>query len=144
MHKHSPQHNNGFVALISAILISATLLALLLATNLSSFYARFDALDAERYQAAQNLAGACAREALLRLAQNYSYAPAPGGDLVSVGAGSCTIVGVSPPDMGGDRTITASAAKGDSYANVMVVANVKDPSAVSGGPNITIISCQEQ
>lgn len=144
MHKHSPRHNNGFVALISAILISAMLLALLLATNLSSFYARFDALDAEHYQAAQNLAGACAREALLRMAQNYWYAPAPGGDGVLVGADRCTIVGVSSPDMGDDRTITASATKGDSYANVIVVAHVKNLSAAAGGPNISIISWQEE
>ncbi|MDE1925471.1 MAG: hypothetical protein KGH79_04860 [Patescibacteria group bacterium] len=143
MSKHSRPHASGFVALISAILISAVLLALLVATNRSSFYARFDALDAEHLSAAQNLAGACVQEALLRLAQDYNYLPAPGGDAVSIGADSCMIASVSSTGAS-ERVISFSAKQGDSYANEVVTAKVSDPSAAAGGPNITVISSQEQ
>ncbi|MES2087828.1 MAG: hypothetical protein V4467_02435 [Patescibacteria group bacterium] len=100
----SPQKNKGFIALMSTIIISTILMAIVFTTNMSSFYARFDALDGEFKRKAFALAESCANETLLRLAKNYSYDPTTDPDFVtgkglpiSIEDGECLIVSVLPP-----------------------------------------------
>ena len=60
----------GFVALMSVIIISAILLILMFTLGTSSFFSRFDALDAENKRVSLGLAEACVNAAILKLAQD--------------------------------------------------------------------------
>jgi hypothetical protein len=98
----------GFIALMSAVIISAILMALLFTTSAISFNARFDAFDSENKHMAENIANSCVDQAVLRIAQNYSYDPitdptyvAGKGVPIVVGNGTCYITSTTP---GGPRT----------------------------------------
>src|SRR3989344_8321294 len=79
--KLNTKSNKGFVALISAIIISVILL--LIATNLSltGFYSRSNILDGELKEISSGYAEACVDTALLKLANDSGYT---GGDSVNV------------------------------------------------------------
>ena len=87
--------NAGFIALMSTVIISVILL--LIAVNLSqtSFFGRFNILDAELKEKSSALAEACADTALLKLVNNPSYFPPAGGESVSVDGNDCIIESVS-------------------------------------------------
>jgi len=81
--------NSGFIALISAIIISAILLIIVTNLSLNGFYSRFNILDSELKERTSSLAEACADTALLKLANDSAYV---GGESVTVpGGGTCTI-----------------------------------------------------
>ena len=71
MKKHSER---GFIALISALIISAILLIALVASNLTGFYSRFNILDSELKERSNATADACADIALLQFALDPMYA----------------------------------------------------------------------
>ena len=70
--------NQGFIALISAIIIAAILLLVATTGGLTGILARGDALDAELKARSVSAADACADQALLGLAADPSYAGAVG------------------------------------------------------------------
>jgi len=65
----------GYIALISAIIISFILTGLVYAAARASFDARFDSLNAEYKHISEGLTESCINAALLKLAQNPNYAP---------------------------------------------------------------------
>lgn len=83
--------NSGFIALMSAIIISVILL--LIATNLSltGFYGRSNILDYELKERSSALAEACVDTALLKLANNPSYGGSEFVNVDKVGGNDCTI-----------------------------------------------------
>ncbi len=85
--------NSGFVALMSAVIISVVLL--LIATNLSltSFYGRANILDFELKEKSYALVEACVDTALLRLANDPTY-PHPVNDPINVDGNECIIENV--------------------------------------------------
>ena len=99
---------SGYMALISAIIISVLLITISIVLSTSSFFSRFNVADGEYKKRSSNLAEACVDSALGKLAQNSLYAPAPGGDIVSVGSDACTIFSVTTA--GGQTTIKTKAA----------------------------------
>jgi type II secretory pathway pseudopilin PulG len=129
----------GFVALMSTIIISAILIALMMTIAAASFYARFDALGEGNKRQAQALAEACIDVALLALATStdaMQYDPA--GEVVSVtadadGPTTCTIKDIlhNPSSV----TIDAYASSDNSYDNVSATASLS--------PSIQIISWSE-
>lgn len=74
------QHSRGFIALMSAIIISVVLLLVVTTSSFTGFYGRFNALDAELKARSSATADACADAALLKLAQNLD----PGGLTLSL------------------------------------------------------------
>src|SRR5579859_4239150 len=96
----------GFIALMSAVIMSALLLALLFASNTLSFYSRFDERDAHYHQVALALAQSCQSEALLQLAQNHSYDPV--GQVFTKSAGQCSVESILPhaPRVGTSSILT--------------------------------------
>ncbi len=68
----------GFIALISAIVISTILLGLAITAGSSTFSTRFDALNGEYKRVSLGLAESCIHAALLNIGQNFSYVVAPG------------------------------------------------------------------
>jgi hypothetical protein len=86
---------NGYVALIFAITISAVLMPLALAVQANSYLLRVNALNNEFEKVSSALAESCIDVALLRISQNYEYATAAAGDSVDVGAKTCLIKSVT-------------------------------------------------
>lgn len=100
--KNSLDFNNGFVALVSLLVISAAVLVISTSISLLGVGESKASLDFKKGQETLKVAEGCAEEALLRLRDNASYT---GGSL-NVGDGSCTI---SISGTGADRTITITA-----------------------------------
>jgi hypothetical protein len=118
----------GFVALMSAIIISAVLLVVITFLSYSGFNSRSNALHAEFKERSSALAEACADQALLAIANNNSYS----GDATStIGADQC-YVGVVPVGSF-PKTFQTRAIYQGSYTNLRIV--------VSAAP--AIISWQE-
>jgi hypothetical protein len=78
----------GFVALMSAIVISAILLMLVGSGSLASYYTRFTIVDTELKATSARLAESCAAHARLALAGDATYA---GNETVVVGESECTV-----------------------------------------------------
>lgn len=125
---YQPKKNNsGFVALISAIIISVILL--LIATNLSltGFYDRSNILDSELKERSSALAEACADTALLKLANDPNYI---GGETITVsGSDTCTI---DPTILSDPRTFITKADYNNTYfTKLKIVVDVASVSVAS-------------
>lgn len=88
--------DRGFVALISAIIISAVLLLVIAASGLTTFYSRFNILDFELKERSNAVADACVDEALLQIAEGID----PSGAVLSLSQ--------NPPDQCRIGTVTGS------------------------------------
>ena len=99
---------NGFVALITSIVLSAILLTVAIALNQIGFLTRGEILDSEYKTRSSALAEACADIALLKLAANPAYS---GGEpSIAVGSDTCAIGVVSQnTPISGQTTIITSA-----------------------------------
>lgn len=127
MNYNNPQR--GFVALISAIVMSAVLMAFMASVGTASFYARFDALGIENKRESIALAESCVDTALLALATSTDPTHYdPSGRAITIGtdaqgnAMTCTIKDVV--QAGGDVTISAYASSGNSFGSVSAVASL--------------------
>ncbi len=115
---------NGFVALMSVIIISAFLLVMIFTLGLGTFLSRINVLDIEFKKTSRSLAEACANQTMLKLAQNSSYTPVSSGECIGVGdtcgaSGAkltCRICQVSA--VGSDRTILTRAVYSGAYTNI--------------------------
>ncbi len=121
--QYNIQKQRGFIALISAIIISVILLLVITNLSLTSFYDRFNVLDTELKTRSSDLAEACADTALLNVAKNITYTGS-----VSVGADTCTIQSVTGSSQ---KTILIQANYKNYYTNLQIVANASDASVVS-------------
>lgn len=118
-------NQDGFVALISSIIIGAVLVAITFALGFSSFITRVNILDVEFKEKSIGLAEACVDTAIILLQGDSGYVPAVGaGDLIPVGSDSCYIRSVT----GGSwpKTIRVQAkypptSNKSSYTNLEVV-----------------------
>lgn len=63
----------GFIALISAVVISAILMGVAATLDQGVFFTRFDGLNFEYHRIAERLADSCIEAGLLKLADNYDY-----------------------------------------------------------------------
>ena len=91
MIKKKAKTNSGFMALITAIIISAILLLIVVNLSFTSFYSRSNILDSELKELSSNYAEACVDTALLKIYNDPGYA---GGDAVDTdddGDDDCTI-----------------------------------------------------
>ena len=116
--------NRGFIALTSAIIISALLVALTVSQRLSGFFTRANILDSESKEHSLALAKACANIALLQLAQGSTATGA-----MPVGAEQCTIISVQPTVS--ETTIKTQGVFNKAYTNLEVVANSSSLDIVS-------------
>lgn len=86
MDKNNKQ--SGFVMLMSSIIISAVLVAVVFSISFSGFFTRFNLLDSYNKEASLALAEACGNIAILKKVQNSSYA---GGESLAIGSETCTV-----------------------------------------------------
>lgn len=84
----------GFVALMSIIIMTAVVIALIFTVGVSVFFSRFSVLDGEYKRESLALAEACTNTAMVKIAQDPSYAPAATGECVSV-SDTCGVVGAT-------------------------------------------------
>ncbi len=140
------KNQDGFVALISVIILSAALLILVGLVATSGFYNRFNVLDYEYKQISLALAEGCAETALVNIAQDKDYNPSN----ICYGVGDnctapsrkkvCKICSVSPAPtrtLGAPITIISRAVYNNAYSTVSVNANLS-------GNNFIINSWDEQ
>ena len=118
--------NGGFIALISAVIISAVLLAVTLSLNMGSFFTRFNILDSQFKKESKILAQSCLDIAILKQKQNSSYA---GGETMKQSIGSCAICPIVKS--GGTLLFVARAKVENSFTNLKLSADQNDLSTVS-------------
>ena len=118
--------NNGFVALMSSIIISVILLLLIATTSLTGFYGRTNVSEYEFKEKSAALAEACVNYAILQLTIDGSYA---GNESIPVGDAGCQIRPIAIS--GANKIIETQAIYQDSYTNLRVVANTATLSVVS-------------
>lgn len=119
--------NRGFIALISAIIISAVLITITFTLSASSYFTRFDILSSEFKERSAALAEACGDIALLKLAQVPTYG---GNETITIGSDTCSILPI-PPAVGGQVTVNTKAIFQRVVTNIKVIANTSDLSIVS-------------
>jgi hypothetical protein len=134
----------GFIALISAIIISTVLLAVAATLDQGVFFARFDGLNGEYHAIAAHLADGCIETALLKLRDDYDYTveddsaydPAQGGVPVAEGTlygtkVACLLLGptTTPTEVAHTRsfTVTARATFNSAFSTQQVTATVFNP-----------------
>jgi hypothetical protein len=95
---HKSKNKRGFIALISAIIISALLLTITLGLGFSGFFSRFNIFDSESKERSLALAEACVNMAILKLATDKDYAVTVADHAILVNdTETCSIVSLSPP-----------------------------------------------
>lgn len=122
MEKWGKSEQNGFVLLMSSIVISAILVAVVLSLSFSGFYTRFNLLDGYNKEASLKLAEACGQMAVLKRIQNNSYA---GNETLSVGSEHCKVRPVLTP---GDIIIETTASVSGAFSNIRV--NLDPPTLI--------------
>ncbi len=85
------KNKGGYIAITSAILISAMILLVVFVISTGSFLARLDISTSSFKEKSSSLARACVQKAILKLSQNGSYA---GNETISVASDTCQIVSV--------------------------------------------------
>lgn len=117
--------DEGFVALMSAIIISAVLLVTVAAAGFAGFYGRSNGLDAELKARSAAAADACADVALLVLAQEDD----PGGRILSLNSlDECRIGTVSGT---AQKTFRVQATSSGAVTNLEIVVDNSNLSVLS-------------
>jgi purine-cytosine permease-like protein len=118
--KEKQKASSGFIALMSAIIISVILLLITTNLNLTGFYNRSNILDWELKEKSSAVAEGCADLVLLRLASDSGYA---GGENIAVsGSDTCHIfpaLAASNP-----RMFTIQAQPANYYTNLEITVDV--------------------
>lgn len=96
MSVRAPNSRRGYVALLTAIILSIVLSLLAYAASASAYHARFDMSDQEYAQESLEDARSCAQAALLTVAVHPHYVPAIAGDTVYLSpTHTCRIVSLA-------------------------------------------------
>ena len=118
---------DGFIALLTAILLSLILIIITTTLNQTSFFTRSMLLDAEYKERSAALAEACVDIARLKIANDPTY---PGNESsISIGSDICQIRPII------SNTIETRATSSESVTNLRVV--------ISPYPNLSIVSWEE-
>ncbi len=123
----------GFIALISAVIISTVLLTLAVSIGSSTFFARFDALNHEYKRLSLGFAESCVTTALGKIGADYNYSAS--NVLVSLGTlygkpAECTIAqvaGGTPINGKKPFTITAKANFNNAFSTITTQVTAQDP-----------------
>lgn len=133
------KNERGYIALMSAIVISLLLITLGTTLSLTGFFTRFDILNAEYKEKSIGLAEACGDLAMAKIADDINYLVVSTDHNITVGSDTCNIVSISPtPPRSGQITIVTQAiyppigiGPENAYTNIQIIANSSDLSLVS-------------
>lgn len=110
---HNTNSQSGFILLMTSIVISAILVAVVFSLSFSGFFTRFNLLDSYNKEASLNLANACGEIAILKFIQDNNYS---GNETLSVGSESCVILLISS----GSFEIKTTAVKYGAVSNIVI------------------------
>ena len=119
------KNQNGYIAIVTALILSALIIAITASISLSAFVGRKTVLNSSLKEESRALADACINVALLKLALDINYA---GGETVTVGQ-DCDIISVTTND--NQKTITVRSVVENIYTNIRRTINANDFSIVS-------------
>lgn len=117
---------NGYIAIISAIVISILIMGFVFAVSFSGFFNRFNILDSSLKETANGLAEACVETALLKLAENSSYG---GNENIAISNEQCSILPLE--NAGNQKIIKTKAIVQKAVANFKIIVNANDLSIIS-------------
>jgi len=127
----------GYIALISAILISTSLLILTISVSFEGFYSRFMVSGSEQKEISTYLAKSCVNTAILKIAQDRNYLT-KSMEIITVGDTTCHIISIETGNIFvSNRLIKAQGRSGQAYTNLVVEI---DPSVL---PHIAIKTWDE-
>ncbi|HSX18143.1 MAG TPA: hypothetical protein VLE51_02190 [Candidatus Saccharimonadales bacterium] len=124
-------NQEGFIALIFVLIVSAAALAISLSLLSSGTDAQRSLLVTQQSAQARSLANACAEEALQQVHDNNAFT---GSNSLNLSTGTCSYTVTNTG--GNNRTIDASATIAGATRKVKVLANTQ-------GTNINIMSWQD-
>ena len=87
------KNQRGYLALLSAIMISAVLIIISISISTTSFFSRFNVADTEYKKRSKALAEACIDQGLLKYALDPGYTG--NNEVVNVGSDTCKVVSVA-------------------------------------------------
>ncbi len=127
---NSLKNSDGYIALISAIIISLVLMMITFSLSIAGFFQRFDLLDAESKEQSLALARACVDDALLDILNNSNYIAT--NENVTVDTKKCSIISVEyNAPMVGQITLKTQAVINKAYTNLKAIINSVDASIIS-------------
>lgn len=144
-----PKNQKGFIALISAIMLSLILLGLTLRVSSGNFSARANSLHAEFKAQSSALARSCSQSALLTLSHEYWYIPEIGGDEITVAEETCTIQTITHEAENGvthkkNVTIITTASYKGAYTTLQTDVLMTNPAFTSvTSPAVALIRTRE-
>jgi hypothetical protein len=106
---------SGYVALMSALIISAVIILIVTVIGQVSFLGRSSIADVHFKEKSRALAEGCVNEALLKLSSSSSYA---GNETINVASDTCKILSVAASSSG--RIISTQAQFHNSFTNYRV------------------------
>lgn len=125
----------GYIALVTAILVSVSLLILTVAVSFEGFFSRFTILESNQKELSIYLAEACAQTAILELAQgNTDVGPR------SVAGDTCEIV---DKNLSGGNWIIEVQGESSAGAFTNLVVVIDDGDLTSDPPVVDIVSWTE-
>src|SRR4051812_28055059 len=125
--RFNTKKQDGFVALISAIIISAVLLIISTSLSFSGFYGRYDILESELKNRSTNIAEACADMAMLKVTNDSSYNP--NNEVIPIDNANCTIKSVT--NNGAQITILIQENYSNYYTNLRILVDSSTFSVIS-------------
>lgn len=127
----------GYIALITVILISASLLTTVVAVSFQGFFSRIHILESEQKEQSAYLAESCINTAILKIAQDVDYLQNT-SETITVGDKTCEIVSVTNGLVFvSNRLIKAQGHFKEAFTNLAVEIN---PASL---PSVAIVSWNE-
>jgi len=129
MHRKSKAINKkgGFIALTSAIILSAILILIVVTSGFTGFSGRINILDSELKERSEALAEACWDTAFLKFTNDASYDPV--NEVVNVGSDSCIIKSITG---GGSKTFKVQGKYQNNYfTNLEIILDTSTNSVTS-------------
>ncbi|MEK7195360.1 MAG: hypothetical protein AAB655_01555 [Patescibacteria group bacterium] len=123
----TPEKRSGYIALVAALIISAALIAIVMATGQVSYLERADVSNSHFKSSSRALADACAEVALLNLGSSSSYS---GNETVAVGSSTCSVLPLSSGENGA-RVISVYGKYQNSYTNLKITVPSSSVSVLS-------------
>ncbi len=127
------KNQSGYIAIISAIVISVMLIGLAFVSSFTGYFARFNILDTEFKKKSLGLAEACAEIALLKLAANPTAFFSTADELnIDIGGETCDIVSKENNyPAPGQTTIKTRSVYQNSFSNIQLIATTDNLSIIS-------------
>ncbi|MBI4086219.1 MAG: hypothetical protein HY433_03210 [Candidatus Liptonbacteria bacterium] len=118
--------SGGYIALMSALIISAVMVIIVVTLSQVSFLSRINIADTYFKDKSRALAESCVNTALLDLVFNPSYS---GNETITVASDTCKIISVVPSSTG--RIISAQGVFANSFTNYKVTVASNTVSLIS-------------